>query len=160
MSTISTEIVRDSVLKLLKEAYPCDSQDDSWFTWGRPEDGVIGALDSLTATEASTPAHEGGTTVAAIAAHLRFTLQYGNAMWSSRKPEMSWDDSWPIKTVDEYAWKTLRNDIRAAYAASIDLIENFHDWQDVKAVSGSFGHIVHTAYHLGAIRQIIKQING
>jgi len=158
MSTIPTDQVRDGVLNLLKEAYPCDSQDDSWFTWGRPEDGVLGTFDSLTAEEASTPAHEGGTTIAAIAAHLLFTLRYGNPMWSGNKPNTSWDDSWPITTVDEDEWAALRENIQSEYARSVELIKNFSDWQHPKAVTGSFGHIVHTAYHLGAIRQILKQM--
>jgi hypothetical protein len=160
MSTVAGDHIRDGVLALLAEAYPGTDPDECWFTWGGPDSGVIGTLESLSAEQASTPAHEGGTTIAAIAAHLRFTLQYGNVMWSGKKPEMSWDDSWPITTVNEAEWTALCNDIRSEYALSVKLLEIFQDWSHPKAIAGSFGHIAHTAYHLGAIRQIMKQVVG
>lgn len=158
MSDVPVETVREACLTLMKEAFPGGDPGEVWFTDGGPESGLFGALDSVDAKQASTPAREGGPTVAQIAAHVRFLLQFGNALFQNQQPRGTWEGSWSVHEVDEEEWLQLRAEIRSEYQNAITLIERFPAWQNRMALTGAFGQIAHAAYHLGAIRQIIRQL--
>lgn len=54
----------------------------------------------------------------------------------------------------------MQERLRAAHAALRDLIGNPATWQVTDAVGGALGAIVHTAYHLGEIRQRLGVLRG
>ncbi|MCB2211942.1 hypothetical protein KQI52_07505 [bacterium] len=158
MHPVSPTHLRDACLTLMREAYPGGDPNHCWFTWGGPESGVLGTTAELSAEEASTPIRDGGPTVAAIGGHIRFLLQYGNTMFRGQKPSMNWDDSWPVRGVNENQWVQLQKDIENEYATAIQLIENFEHWDNEMVITGAFGQIAHVAYHLGAMRQMMLEI--
>jgi hypothetical protein len=57
-------------------------------------------------------------------------------------------------TVSDSEWSTLRQNLRSECDAWRKAVAARRDWDDM-AASGCLASAVHTAYHLGAIRQIL-----
>lgn len=116
-------------------------------------------LNSITAEEASTPAQPGGTTIAAHADHIDFYLKviskYMQGGWSEK---IDWSQSWQTKTVNDKEWEALKKKLSATNNEVIKQINSFDNWNDDKKIGGAMAVVVHTAYHIGAIRQILKTV--
>src|SRR4051812_28681114 len=83
MTTVSGTAVIGAVVTLLTEAYagPPDASS-TWFIDNEPDCGILGVLSSVTAAQASTSVDSSGgpgSTIAANAEHLRWSLGQFNA---------------------------------------------------------------------------------
>jgi hypothetical protein len=118
-------------------------------------------LNSVNAKQASTPARPGGTTIAAHADHvdfyLRVMLKY---MKGTQLEKIDWSQSWLTKTVNDKEWETLKKKLTTTRDEVMKLINSFDDWNDEKKIGGAMAVVVHTAFHIGAIRQILKTVAG
>jgi len=65
-----------------------------------------------------------------------------------------WNGSWQRTTVTEEQWRARRDSLREKADAWQKAVAARSDWDDVTA-AGALSTIAHTAYHLGAIRQIL-----
>ena len=75
---------------------------------------------------------------------------------NGRTDKVNWEDSWLIETVNGAEWKALRDSVRKSYENTLKCLAEIEDWTDDR-VGMAIGMVAHTAYHLGAIRQIAKQ---
>ncbi len=116
-------------------------------------------LDTISADAASRPITPDGTTIASQVGHVRFYLtvmeDYMQGKWYDK---VDWQGSWQPKTVTSDEWASLRKNLRETHDRVMRLIKGFDDWNDERRLGGALGIIVHTAYHLGAIRQIIRVV--
>lgn len=114
--------------------------------------GVFETLDKTTAEQASQIINE--TTVAAHTEHLRFYVWVLN---ESLKGDITvnWADSWRVQTVNEIEWGELKDALREIYQTTRETLQNVETWDDEK-IGEAIAIIAHTAYHFGAIRQILK----
>jgi len=125
------------------------------------DQGLLRALDALSADEASRGVN-GGATVAAHAQHLRYGLSLMNR-WAAEGgnpfADATWDEAWKTARVDERRWTEIRNGLR----------DEAHRWLATLAspravieveFTGMIASIAHLAYHLGAIRQIARDARG
>ncbi|MGH8015965.1 MAG: DinB family protein [Candidatus Zixiibacteriota bacterium] len=116
-------------------------------------------LNSITAEEASTPARPGGTTIAAHAFHIDYYLVVISAYMKGTWPEkVDWKASWQTKTVNDNEWETLKNKLSTTRDEVLKQINSFDDWNDDKRIGGAMAVVVHTAFHIGALRQILKAV--
>ena len=119
--------------------------------------GLLRQLDSIDAAAASNRPMSGKTTIAAHADHVLYGLTLLNR-WAAGEPNpwagADWDASWKRGTVNAEQWRTLRDDLRRSAETWSSALARRTDWDDVSA-SGALASAAHTAYHLGAIRQII-----
>ncbi|MEZ5308143.1 MAG: hypothetical protein R2684_13435 [Pyrinomonadaceae bacterium] len=96
-----------------------------------------------------------GTTIAAHTEHLKFYIDRLVEYMNGRTEPVHWDQSWLIETVSEDEWSILREGLKDSYLNAIEQVAEFRDKGEYKA--GELTAIVaHTAYHLGAIRQMAK----
>lgn len=125
---------------------------------GSGNHGLLATLDALDATQAS---HEVlGSTIAAHAAHTAFHLEVV-VRWErdgDRGP-FDWQGSFQPTRVDAAAWNATRQRLRAAYEG----LRQFALSQEGRPVDGDItsglsGTVAHVAYHLGAIRQMLKGV--
>ena len=65
-----------------------------------------------------------------------------------------WSASWKRTTVNETQWRDLVKRLRDAFATWRTAVANRTQWDDITA-PGAISSAAHTAYHLGAIRQIL-----
>jgi len=152
-SMSSTQFV-ESIAYLLHETFEGspEGQPSAYLDRGT---GFINTLDGLSADEASREV--AGMTIAAQTEHAKFYLDRLCEFMNGRVERVNWDDSWLIETVDEQEWDALRGALRTTYQNSLRCLADVTAWDERKA-GMAVGLIAHTAYHLGAIRQIAKSV--
>ncbi len=125
------------------------------------DEGLLNALDRLTAEEASRNASEGAT-VAAHVAHLRYGLSLMNE-WADNGgnpfANADWARAWRVDRVTEDEWDELRRGLRVEADRWLEQLGQPRE-VDVVELNGMIGSVVHLAYHLGALRQIEPALRG
>jgi MoxR-like ATPase len=155
MSEIPRETVLRAVLPVLSEAFagPADPRS-THFVNNLPDCGLFGTLDGLTAEQASTPVEESGSTAAAQAEHLRFSLDVSVRWMRGEREKADWARSWDVREVDDDAWTELREQLRRTYDAFVVMVHQ--QPMDADLLEGLVAAVAHSAYHLGALRQIAR----
>jgi hypothetical protein len=119
--------------------------------------GLFQTLDQITAEMASTPTWPGGSTIAGHTEHLRFYVVVHDKLMRGSTEAIDWEQSWRIKTVNPAGWDDLRQELRRAYSTLIEHLRALDSWGEDE-ISVTMAIIAHTAYHLGAIRQLIRAL--
>ncbi len=152
-NSIKTEYFRENVLGLLTETFEGSPPEGSRYLDRGV--GVLNTIDKISAEDASRSI--GG---ASFVSHLEHTRHYLVALVefiNGRTEKVDWEMSWMIKTVDENQWNLLKEKVRHDYETVIQTFKSIEIWDDDK-VGDAMAIVVHTAYHLGAMRQIMKSI--
>jgi hypothetical protein len=156
MKTINQEDFTKSLSALFKETF--ESTNTAFGTMYLDQGtGLFATLEKVDAEKASRVASEASTTIAAHCEHVRFYLDFLNNYLREDFKMADWKDSWKVKAVTEAEWTTLCGQLHKAYQNVSDTFEEIETWNDFK-ISGAMGILAHTAYHLSAIRQIMKFI--
>lgn len=149
-------IFHRALLKLLTEVFDGPPGDEAYLL--NPGDpGLLRQLDSIDATTASKRPMPGKTTIASHADHVHYGLTLLNRwMAGEENPWASadWNASWQRTTVTDEQWRTLRDNLRREAQQWQKHAAARTDWDDISA-AGALSSAAHTAYHLGAIRQIV-----
>jgi hypothetical protein len=155
MNTDKNSIEKDAFLKsilyLLRETFEGSPETGSAYL--DKEVGVLNTLDTLSAEEVSR--RFGSSTIAAHSEHAKFYLDRLCEFMKGRNEKVNWEDSWLIETVNETEWKYLRVAVRKSYENTLLTFAEIEDWNE-ETVGEAIGIVAHTAYHLGAIRQMMK----
>jgi enamine deaminase RidA (YjgF/YER057c/UK114 family) len=117
--------------------------------------GFFSTLSNLSADDASK--EFSGTTIAAQTEHAKFYLDRLCEFINGRTERVNWEDSWLIETVNETEWKALLESVKASYENTLRCLASVEEWTEDRT-GMAIGMVAHTAYHLGAIRQIAKLI--
>ena len=116
-------------------------------------------LDTITAEEASRPVSARCASIAGQVEHVRFYLQVlQEYMQQKEVGKVDWAASWYLKTVTPEEWAALKQRLRATYAGVVSLVKSFETWEGENQLGGALAIVVHTAYHLGEIRQALCTI--
>ncbi len=151
-NTIKKEDFLKDVLIILRETFEGspEGQGSAYLDRGV---GIFATLDKLSAAEVSTEI--GGTTIAAHTEHAKFYLDRICEFIKGRTEKVNWEQSWLIETVNETEWNFLRDGMRKSYDGVLHCFAEIETWNDDN-IGDAVAIIAHTAYHLGAIRQIMK----
>ena len=124
--------------------------------------GLLRQLDSIDAGEASTRPMAGKSTIAAHVDHVLFGLAILNR-WAAGEENpftgADWNASWQRTTVTEDQWRLLRDGLRNEAERWRVVVATRTSWDDM-AAAVAISTAAHTAYHMGAIRQILLGLNG
>jgi hypothetical protein len=116
-------------------------------------------LATVTADEASRPVSERCASIAGQVEHVRFYLQVlQDYMRQKEVGKVDWEASWHVKTVTSAEWDALRQRLKSTYQELTALVRGFDCWQGENELGGALAIVVHTAYHLGEIRQALCTI--
>jgi hypothetical protein len=149
-----------AAVELLSELLIGPDPKWAWIVSTEPNSGVLGVLDGVSAEQASTPPAPGRRSAAAHAGHLLFALDAATRRARGEDPQLDWDASWNTSAVTAAEWDKLRRDLRAELDRLRRVIlEHQGEW-DPMALKGIIATVGHTAYHLGAIRQILPAARG
>jgi hypothetical protein len=112
-------------------------------------------LETITAAEASIPVGRKCATLAAQVAHVNFYLEVMEAyMLKKDLGKVDWGDIWRrVNKVSQEEWKAYKDQLKETYQRIISMLQNIEDWNDERPIGGALAIAVHTAYHLGEIRQ-------
>src|SRR5690348_11193158 len=113
-------------------------------------------LDTVSAEEASRPVSASCASIAGQVEHVRFYLQVlQDYMQQKEVGKVDWAASWYLKTVTSEEWDALKQGLRSAYQDLTALVKGFETWEKEDQLGGALAIVVHTAYHLGEIRQAL-----
>jgi hypothetical protein len=112
-------------------------------------------LETITAAEASIPVGGKCATLAAQVAHVNFYLEVLEAYILNQDiGKVDWGDIWRrVSQVSPEEWNGYQDQLKATYARILSMLQNLEDWNDERPIGGALAIVVHTAYHLGEIRQ-------
>ena len=148
------DFLRDSLL-ILHETFEGSPEGQSSAFLDRGT-GVFSTVSGLTAEQVSEEIS--GTTIVAHVEHLKFYMDRLVEFVQGRTEPVNWEQSWLIDTVNEEEWDLLRNGLRNSYEGVLKCIAGEEKW-DQDNIGEIISIIAHTAYHLGAIRQLAKSLN-
>jgi hypothetical protein len=155
----SDAIFQRALVKLLVEIFNGPPGSECYVL--NPGDpGLLRQLDAIDAVAASKRPMAGKTTIAAHVDHVRYGLSLMNR-WAAGEANpwanADWDASWKKTTVNDDQWRTLRAELRREADAWRKHATDRQAWDDLTA-AGALSSAAHTAYHLGAIRQILAAL--
>lgn len=139
-----------------------DGASDAAYMLNRGDAGLLRSLDRLPAEAASRAPAPGSASIAAHVDHLCYGLEL-MLRWNDGEPDpwssADWAASWRRGSVDEAAWQALRDRLRAAAQRWGAALSKPRELSQLE-MNGIIASIAHTAYHLGAIRQIDRSSQG
>jgi hypothetical protein len=153
--------VHSSLALLFGELTEGPAADAAYMLNGR-DPGLLRSLDGLTAEAASSPSAFGAASIAAHVDHLCYGLDLMNR-WSDGEADpwssADWTASWRRTTVSQSEWAALRERLRDTTRRWRKALQTPREMSalELNAVVASVAHL---AYHLGAIRQIDRSIQG
>jgi hypothetical protein len=154
MDTIKKEDFLKDVLFVLRETFEGSPEGEGSVYLDRGT-GVFTTLDALSAEQVSRQIN--GTTIAAHTEHFKFYLDRLCEFIRGRTEAVNWEQSWLIEEVNDAEWNALRSVVRKAYANVLRTFAEVETW-DGSNIGDAVAIIAHTAYHLGAIRQLAKNV--
>ena len=155
MSTIESEHFTKALLALLDETF--DSVQGYFLDKGT---SLFETLAGISAEEASIPVGGRCATLAAQVKHVAFYLDVvDKSVRNPDYPQVDWNEIWrTISNVTEEEWDAIRLELRQSYKRILELINWMNSWPSDYEIAGAIAVIVHTAYHLGEIRQALCTI--
>ena len=113
-------------------------------------------LDGISAGQASRATSGRCATLAAQGNHVRFYLDILEGyMLEAPQKDVDWQSSWQIGAVSAEEWESLKMSLRESYARVRRTMEGFDSWDNDHRLGGAVAIVVHTAHHLGEIRQML-----
>lgn len=149
MTTDTTPHFVTAILELLDETF--DTHHGFYLDKG---DSLFPTLAAISAEQASRPV---SARCASVAAQVHHTTYYLNVLRQELDPahkvdSVDWDDSWDVPPVSPAEWEAMIDRMRQAAAITVGLIRTTTDWSE-DAAGAAVAMTVHTAFHLGQIRQ-------
>lgn len=145
---------RAALRTILTETFDGATGGSSWYIDGVPDGSLLGMLKSVDWAEA-TRAAAGRRSIAAHAGHAMVHVDVVERYLRGDSSPADWEASWRLGDVDAAGWTRLQAELGESYRRLLATIAAKSDWTELM-LAGAIGAIAHAAYHLGAMRQIIK----
>ena len=159
MNNELTTLISNSLRTLLRETMiRADVPEGFILNPGDP--GFVDTLKSVSAKVASTPPGPGRKTIASHANHVLFGFGLVcRAIDGDMKAfeGADWDAAWKLEKVNDAEWAELLGRLDAKAQHIVDAGPKIETWIP-QMLTGMFGIAAHTAYHLGAIRQMLRDV--
>jgi hypothetical protein len=117
---------------------------------------LLQTLETVSAQQASIPVGSKCASLAAQVAHVTFYIEsFERFTLLHDTSPVDWSQIWKtVKKVTPEEWETLKVNLKKAYRRMDKLFHENQAW-DEETMSGALSIVVHTAYHLGEIRQAL-----
>lgn len=145
----------ESLLLLMREVFEGKPADvpGTWFVEGR--EALLETFREVTPEQASSDFGRGISSIAAHLEHTRYYLAQSNGWARGEQPVADWPGSWRLQTVSAEEWSGLRQSLTAEYQEFLSHLARKPDL-DQDSATGAVANLAHAAFHLGAVRQLIK----
>lgn len=154
MPTINAEDFTSSFFQLLKETFE-GPPPDTGSAYLDKNAGLFQTIDALSAEAASHSPRPDAPTIAAHCEHVRFYVHALQDFMRGATAKIDWSQSWLVHTVTPGEWEDLKASLRRAYEELTEHLRPLAHWGD-EEVGDSLAILLHTAYHLGAIRHLAR----
>ena len=114
-------------------------------------------LEGIGADEASCPVGGKCASIAAQVAHVTFYLDVlERYIQTNDAGDVDWREIWrTTREVTPEEWATMKHRLIKTYQRVLTTLRNLDSWNEETAMGGALAIVVHTAYHLGEIRQAL-----
>jgi DinB superfamily len=155
MNSIKFEDFANNIIILLEETF----ENPQGYYLDRSSGGLLGTLQKITADQASRSFKPGMTSIAAHVEHTRFYLSevVVTSLRGDEVGKLDWNQSWVLKTVNELEWQELKQMLHETCSNVLELVKARETWDDQPITDAMVG-LAHTAYHVGAIRQMVLML--
>jgi len=118
---------------------------------------MFATLANITADEASIPVGGKCGTLAAQVKHVAFHLDYIEKYFRDpNHPQADWGEIWrTVNLVTTEEWQSIQSELRTNYDRILNLFKTAPAWSSENEIGTALAVVVHTAYHLGEIRQAL-----
>ena len=124
-----------------------------------PDAGWASTLAAVDAATASLRVAPDGTSVAGQTAHAALALAYLEDILDGRATETDWPASFLPAEVDPIEWDLRRERLLAVADRVGARLRADPSWTHDHLLR-IMSHVVHLAYHLGAVRQMVRAVRG
>lgn len=153
---ISTGKFEEALNLLLTETF--ESVQGAYLDKGT---SLFDTLATISSEEASQPVSARCASLAAQVAHTRYYLDVMSRYIRGEAPtDVDWTKSWQLVAVTPEEWTQLNQELRDTYDQIRALLANITDWNVGDRLAEALLTVVHTAYHLGEIRQALCTLQG
>jgi len=154
-SQIQTEHFTQALYELLDETF--DNVQGYYLDKGT---SMFETLATISAAEASIPVGGKCATLAAQVKHVAFYLDVlEKSVRTQQYERQDWDKIWrETSAVAPEEWEAIKASLRESYDRIKKLIDDTAVWSGHDQIGGAMAAVVHTAYHLGEIRQALCTI--
>ena len=117
---------------------------------------LLTTLETVSSQEASIPVGGKCASLAAQVTHVIFYLEVLEKYFLKQDVgKVDWGEIWrTVEKISPEEWETLKKKLRETYLRLDKLFNETEKWDD-ETIGGSMAIVVHTAYHLGEIRQAL-----
>lgn len=117
-------------------------------------------LEGVTAEEASRAISSNSATIAAQVEHVRFYLDVLNDyLRTGEDKQNNWREIWEtVREVTPEQWEDIKRRLKESHERALATLNSFDKWDGRYDIAGGMSILVHTAYHLGGIRQALGAI--
>ena len=117
---------------------------------------LLDTLKAVSAQEASIPVGGKCATLAAQVTHIIFYLDVlERYIVHHDTSPADWGEVWrTVSAVTDEEWDALKAKLEAAYRRVDNMLRGIETWTE-DSIGGAMAIVVHTAYHLGEIRQAL-----
>lgn len=146
-----TALLRETLLQ-------ADSQ--AAYTINPGEPGFVETLKLLSAATASTPPGPGRKTIAAHANHVLYGVELATRALGGEEgvyQNADWNQAWKLETVSDSQWRDLTARFEQQSHLLLEQVQQPRPWDEI-TLTGCFAVAAHTAYHLGALRQMLLDL--
>ena len=95
--------------------------------------------------------------MAAQVEHVRFYLDVLNdVMLKGEVSKVDWREIWGrVRGVTPEEWEAQKRRLRESYERVLATLKGYDRWEGEYGIAGALAVLVHSAYHLGGIRQAL-----
>jgi len=150
--TISQESFSKELFSVLEETF--ETHHSIYLDKGT---SLFETSSQIGADEASIPVGDRCATIAAQVEHVVFYLEVlERSIAGQDVGKQDWDEIWGrVSGVTTAEWDALRARLKATYDRLSTMLNSIENWEHNDAIGDSMAIVVHTAYHLGEIRQAL-----
>lgn len=146
-----SEDFRNNLLQLMTETF-----ENPRGIFLDPNTSLFQTLETVSAEEASIPVGGKCASLAAQVAHMTFFIESFErfALQGDHSPR-DWGLIWrTVEKVTPQEWDNYKSKLREAYDRMVNLFTHNPAWNE-DTMGGALSIVVHSAYHLGEIRQAL-----
>ncbi len=141
---------------LFREVYEGKHIDKDYTLFVQGGKGIFNTLEQVTAEQASKKPSAECSSIFAHLNHARHYLSLFMAGVRGEEVDLDWDATWAKQTCTEEEWAHLAKDMRREYEETYEYIQNGDLSKDEDLPMYALGELAHAAFHLGAVRSIMK----
>jgi hypothetical protein len=151
-ANISTETFKAALFEILEETF-----EDVHGIYLDRGTSLFETLETITAEQASRPISERCASMAAQVRHVAFYLDVLERYLRTRASvKVDWGEIWrTTRQATPEEWQAYQVQLRQSYQRVFETLRKFENWDNEDSLSGAMATVVHSAYHLGEIRQAL-----